>query len=376
MNPGAINSLLRWVTSHGLPGARAAPVVQPLDRDAWQSLLRAAQWERVVPLLAHAVVGGALPTTDSQLVEVLDAELRSMGAVLTLEANLVEIAEQLADANVPFRVLKGPALAHLDYSEPALRDFGDIDLLIAPNAFDRAIDIFNKLGYDRRFPEPRDGFDRRFAKSVSVIGPDGQELDLHRTLASGGFGQRIIVSMLWAAQPDRFTLGGRTLEALGAEERFLHACYHMVLGNKPPRLVPQRDIAQMLLTGELATDRLLILAAAWQGEAVVAHAVTTTWRNFELAEDVPLSVWAARFKPRRREGRELARATSPHYAYAAQAFDSVRAIRSLRDQLAYVSAMAFPRRTYLQGRHAGFTARIRYALSEVVNTRVITKEHR
>jgi hypothetical protein len=181
--------------------------------------------------------------------------------------------------------------------------------------------------------------------------------------------------MLWSAQPDCFTVGGRTLETLGTEERFLHACYHMVLGNKPPRLVPQRDIAQMLLTGELATDRVLALAVAWRGEAVVANAVATTWRNLELAEDVPLSVWATNFKPRRSEAKELARAMSPHYSYAAQAFDSVRALR-LADQLVYVSAMAFPRRTYLQGRHTGFTSRIRYAFSEVVNTRISTKEHR
>lgn len=376
MNSGAINSLLRWVASYGLPGAPAAPIPQLLDRPAFQSLLRAAQWERVVPLLAQVVVDGELPTTEDQLVEVLDAELRSMSAVLGLEANLVEVAEQLADANVPFRVLKGPAVAHLDYGDPALRDFGDIDLLIAADAFDRAVNLLGTAGYHRRFPEPRDGFDRRFAKSVSVVGPAGQDLDLHRTLASGGFGHRIIVSMLWSAQPDRFTVGGRALETLGTEERFLHACYHMVLGNKPPRLVPQRDIAQMLLTGELATDRVLALAAAWRGEAVVANAIAITWGNLELAEHVPLSIWATNFKPRRSEARELARAMSPHYSYAAQAFDSIRAFRSVGDQLAYVSAMAFPRRTYLQGRHTGFTSRIRYAFSEVVNTRISTKEHR
>ncbi|HEX6329474.1 MAG TPA: nucleotidyltransferase family protein [Jiangellaceae bacterium] len=376
MNPNATNSVLRSAAAHGLPGVQPVAPQEPLDLDSWEALLRAAQWERVVPLLAQAVIDGTFPATNDQLAELLDAELQSMGSVLALEAKLVEIADVLDDEEIPFRVLKGPALAHLDYPEPALREFGDIDLLIAPNAFDRAVNVLTGLGYCRRFPEPREGFDRRFSKSVSMVGPDRDELDLHRTLASGGFGQRIIVGMLWSAQPAWFTVANHRFAALGIEERFLNACYHMVLGNAPPRLVPQRDLAQMLLGGNVAHDRVQSLAAAWQGEAVVAHAVTTTWRNLHLTERVPLSAWAAEFRPRHRERRELARATSPHYTYAAQAFDSIRAIRNPRDQFAYVSALAFPRSSYLQGRHAGFAARVRYAVSEVMNSRLVTKENR
>ncbi len=136
---------------------------------------------------------------------------RLLATELTLEATLLRVAETFEHAVIPFRVLKGPAVAHLDYPDPALRDFGDIDLLIQPDDLDRTIAVLTEQGFARRFPEPRAGFDRRFTKSVSVVNPGGKELDLHRTLAPGVFGLRVKVAMLWDATPVQFVLGGRTL---------------------------------------------------------------------------------------------------------------------------------------------------------------------
>jgi Uncharacterised nucleotidyltransferase len=364
------------IAAYGLPGSRFRAPSAVLGRDKWIALVNGARWERIVPLLAQAVADGALPASEEQWDEVAALDVQSMNGVIALEAALVGIAADLEQAGVRYRVLKGSAVAHLDYPDPGWREFGDIDLLIHPDHVELAIATLAEQGYARRFPEPRTGFDRRFTKSVSVADSNGQQLDLHRTLAAGGFGQRIIVDMLWSASPSEFLVAGRSLPALGPEERLLHACYHMVLGNAPPRLVPQRDLAQMLLTGNVAADQARLLAGAWQGEAVVAHAVTTAWQNLRLTGDVPLWAWAAEFVPRRRDRRELARATSPNYSYAAQAVDSIMAIRGSRARLAYVSAMAFPRRSYVASRHTGFGSRVRYAVSEVVHARTITKENR
>lgn len=365
MTRAEVTALLRAVAAHGLRGSLTETPSRPLDQPAWRDLLLEARRERIIPLLAQAVMSGSLPVTDAQATEVVDLDTHAMGSVLMLEAMLLRVAEILEPAVVPFQVLKGPAVAHLDYPDPALRDFGDIDLLIRPHDLDRAIAVLADQGYVRRFPEPRPGFDRRFTKSVSVVNSEGQELDLHRTLASGVFGLRVKVGMLWSAPPAQFALGGRTFGALGAAERFMHTCYHAALGNAPPRLVPQRDIAQMLLRGSVNPDRVRTLAAAWQGEAVIAHAISTAWATLRLTDVVPLSAWAARYALGARRQRELVRATSPGYSYTAKALDSVRAIRTQRDRLAYVSALAFPRRSYLTGRHSGFTSRFRHAVSEL-----------
>jgi hypothetical protein len=117
------------------------------------------------------------------------------------------------------------------------------------------------------------------------------------------------------------------------------------------------------------SERVQTLAAAWQGEAVVKYAITTTWTTLRLTDVVALSSWAASYKTGPRQQRELARATSTTYSYAAQALDSVRAIHTVRDRLVYVSALAFPRRSYLSGRHSGRTARVGRALSDLIAAR-------
>ena len=53
-------------------------------------------------------------------------------------------------------------------------------------------------GYDRRYPEPRIGFDARFAKSVTMWSAAGHEIDLHRTLVLGPFGLRVQLDDLWS----------------------------------------------------------------------------------------------------------------------------------------------------------------------------------
>jgi hypothetical protein len=360
---------VRAVAAHGLGRSPTTMPGKPLDPAQWRKLLARVRKERIIPLLADAITSGSFPASDAQLVEVLELETTAMAAVLTLEATLVQVAETFASARIPFRVLKGPAVAHLDYPDPSLRDFGDIDLLVHPDDLDRAIAILLEQGYVRRFPEPRAGFDRRFTKSVSVVNSDGRELDLHRTLAAGVFGLRVKIGMLWDAPHAEFAVGGMTLHALGASERFMHACYHAALGNAPSRLVPQRDIAQMLLRGSVDPDRVKALASSWAGEAVIAHAIRTTWQTLQLTDVVALSVWAATQTSRTRDARELRRATSPGYTHTARALDSLRAIHPLRDRLVYLSALAFPRRSYLNDRHSSFGSRVGHALAELVAAR-------
>lgn len=356
------------VASHGLPSALAMPA-RPLDPQAWSELVAHTRWQRCTHLLALSVTSGALPGTDEQISDAIQADEEAIATALRLEAALLDVAATLDRAQITYRVLKGPAVAHLDYPDPVWRSFGDIDLLIRPDDLDDAVDVLKAQGFARRYPEPRDGFDRRFTKSIGMTGPRGEEIDLHRTLAVGGFGQRIIVSMLWNAPPGTFELGDRTFAALGPEERFLHACYHAVLGNVPPRLSPQRDVAQMLVHGKLAADRVRILAAGWQGEAVVARAITTAINTLQLQTSHELAAWADRFTAPRRQRRELARATSTGYSYPAQTFDALRALHGPRERLAYVSALTFPRRSYLDGRHSGLAGRVRHALSDVRHVR-------
>lgn len=370
----AVADLLRGVAAYGLPTERDRFPTRPLGDSAWRELTSHVRWQRVTHLLARSVTRGAMPATDAQVDDAIRTDEEAIVTALRLERMLLDVATLLDREGVPFRVLKGPAVAHLDYPEPVWRGFGDIDLLIRPDDLDQVIQLLSERGFSRRFPQPRAGFDRRFTKSVSLTSPDGDEVDLHRTLTVGGYGYRIDVRTLWELPGSTFRLGTSQLTALGREERFLHACYHAVLGNVPPRLSPLRDIAQILINGDVDSDRTLMLAEAWRGTAVLAHAVATTQRTLSVQLNDQLSEWAAAFVAPPKDRRELARATSPGYTFTAQALDVLRAIRGTRQRAAYLFALAFPHRSYVQGRHSGFTARARHALSEIHRTKESSRD--
>jgi hypothetical protein len=354
----------RAVAAHGLAGTLVEFPNEPLDDAPWRVLLGYCTGQRIPGYLLEAALDGALPTTPAQLDEVREAHLSSMWTVLLIEQTLLKIADQLDAADVDFRVLKGSACAVLDYPDPSLRSFGDVDLLVAPDDFDAAVRALVGHGHRRRFAEPRPGFDRRFSKGASFVTDDDFEVDLHRTFVMGPFGLRVDLDDLWRTSTP-FQIGGRKLQALGNEERFMHACFHAALGQSEPRLVPQRDVAEMLLFGTLDMTRVHELITHWKAEAVVARAVRLTWDTLKLADVVSLSVWAHRYQPSDRERRALAVYTTRHSSYAAKSLQAVRAIPRLRDKAAFIRALTFPQRSYIQDHRLGFVTRLRRAAGGV-----------
>lgn len=357
--PGGINELATAVAAYGLAGSLTELPSKPLEDRVWRDLLAELRRQRLTGHLVRALADGVFAADDMQVNEAGDAHTRAMADALVLEDMLISTVDHLAARRVEARVLKGPAAAHLDYPDPALRSFGDIDLLVRSADFDRAVSALAAGGYRRRFPEPRPGFDRSFGKGVALWNPAGREVDLHRTLAFGPFGRRIRLNDLWGSG-EPLQVGGRELTALAPEVRLLHACYHTVLGDHPPRLVPQRDIAQMLLSDRVDVDTVRKLAAAWQGEAVVAQAIRTTWDSFQIADVVALSAWAQRYQPDAREVRDLALYTSDQASYAGKSLGALRAIPGIGAKFRYLRALAFPRRSYVHDHHASYAARLRH----------------
>jgi SAM-dependent methyltransferase len=360
-------ALLLAVAGHGLTATATMLPDGPLDDREWAELVRLVVSERLEGHLAGAVADGSLPTTDSQAGEALARHIEVMGLALTLEQMLIEVADLLASAGIECRVLKGSAAAHLDYPDPSLRAFGDVDLLVRGDAFDDAVAALS-ADFRRRTPEPRPGFDRRFGKGAVLTGPDGLQIDLHRTFVMGPFGIAIDADELWQRSVP-FGVGGRQLEALAAEERFLNACYHVVLGDVPPRLVPQRDIAQMLQTRTLDFDRIRMLSCHWQSDVVVAYALRMVWDNFALGDANAMSEWARSYRPSGRELGYLAAYTGPNSTYVTKSLAGVRAIHGVRLKVAYLLALGLPTRRFLRERGTTATARWKHGLDEAAINR-------
>jgi hypothetical protein len=321
---------------------------------------------RVTGLLDLAVRDGALPATSPQIEQAATAQREAMVTVLLLERLLLDTVALLRTACVTARVLKGSSAAHLDYPSPELRAFGDVDLLVRSERFDAAVAVLEGAGHQRRFPQPRPGFDRRFGKGASFVTHDGHELDLHRSFAMGPYGITLKLGDLWAREAT-YRVGGVPLAALGREERFLHACFHAALGDNPPRLVALRDIAQMLLDGRLDLRLVRLLAASWQADAVLARALGLTCTTFAIDVDAsPLTAWAAGYRPGRSAQRALSVYIDPDGGYAARSFAALAAVSGLRAKASYLRALAFPTRGYVDQRHAGHMDRWRHGASAVL----------
>ena len=377
--PADAHELVAAVAGYGLPrpagpgGREQRPAGPgghgqnaPLPDGTWAELLAHSRGQRLTGFLALAVRDGALCTRPDQAAQADTAHREAMGTVLVLERLLLDTADLLAGEGIAVRVLKGSSLAHLDYPAPELRSFGDVDLLVRSEQFDDAVTALARAGHRRRFPQPRPGFDRRFSKGTSFVTDAGTEIDLHRTFVMGPFGLTMKLDDLWA-RASTFRVGGVQLCALGREERFLHSCFHASLGDNPPRLLALRDVAQVLLDGRLDLYLVRALAASWQADAVLARAVQLAWHAFGLDSAVsPLAAWAMAYRPDHHERRALAAYTDPHGGYAARSAAALRAVPGVRDKAAYLRALAFPARDYVDPRHSGRVDRWRHGVTAIL----------
>ena len=181
------NGLLGAIAAHGLAGARPPPPGTPRPDEAWGPLLIDVGRHRLTGVLVTMVDAGLVDLSEAQRVELSERHESEMVTCLELEAMMLTGIEVLTAAGVAPVVLKGPALAHLIAADPAQRSFGDIDLLVRSDHVARALTALRAKGAERLVPELSPGYDRRFAKSITV-GWDRFELDLHRTLADGPCG--------------------------------------------------------------------------------------------------------------------------------------------------------------------------------------------
>ncbi len=118
------------VAGFGLPGGAPLPGTV-LDDQAWRVVFDLATRERLTPLLAEAVATGALQASARQHDQALAAHEQAMRLCVLLERSLLATAATFDASGIMYRMLKGPAVARLDYPSPAQRAFGDVDVLVA-----------------------------------------------------------------------------------------------------------------------------------------------------------------------------------------------------------------------------------------------------
>jgi hypothetical protein len=128
----------------------AGQVVQLARELDWRQLSSSLRRRRLLPLLGPRIVELAQGQAEERFVaEVQDALERGRrhGALLQLLAGRVKDA--LAEAGIHSSALKGPLLGEAIYGDPGRRPSADVDLLVAPDRLDAAVQIVRELGYGR-----------------------------------------------------------------------------------------------------------------------------------------------------------------------------------------------------------------------------------
>jgi hypothetical protein len=172
----ALLSLLRV----SLSAAPAAHDNLPSSLD-WSFLQRMARHHRLEPLLSYGLRRSRFDGIPVRLRSEWDERRRTATAiVLYHQEALGRIAAAFEDRRVSFILLKGEALSKALYPQDGLRPYGDIDLLIRPEAYEAAKAVLMELGFQLRHPTTEAERRRLFGEvEFDKEGPISLTVDLH-----------------------------------------------------------------------------------------------------------------------------------------------------------------------------------------------------
>jgi hypothetical protein len=348
--------------SLGVDDATARPSDDHESETEWRAVQREADQARLAGLTSLAVERGLLHLDDDDRGEFIDSCRVHFERAVAIERSLVRAHDVLTSAGVRPIVLKGVAVAHLDYPSSHLRSFSDVDLLVRPDQMDRAIAALLDVGGRRDLPPRTRAWDRTYAKDIPVTDDFGIELDVHRTLDRGPFGFWIDLAELHRTAVT-FTLAGRTMHALGPCARVMHAAYALTIAEADPRAGHAVDF--VLAARRIASpDDLTDVATRWRAGSILSDAIS-------------LAGAMTGHRPTANDGRTLV-APPPHPSEATartsyrrsgatNASELLAVARALprSARLAYVRALALPSADYRRARRtAGRPSERRAALDE------------
>lgn len=201
------------------------------DNPTWKGVTSEAEVQGMAPLLYSYTKKAEISPPSHVRRELQGLFLRHRNANRIRSSVLKDVLSGFAASGIPVLVLKGGALCHLLYADPALRPMSDLDLLIPLCHMGEAHAVLKDLG----FSTPGKGF---FSPNVlcrkhpppSITDREGfrVQVELHHRLFmkneffETGFTDVDMSSIPFVLKPDGFR--ARTL---GYEEMLCHLCLHL-----------------------------------------------------------------------------------------------------------------------------------------------------
>ena len=141
-------SLLRAACAEVPPPQKTARIRKLLGSQIrWDSLLSLAEYHGVQPILARSLMSFEDQIPTQTLITLKQSYRANLHKALLLSGEFVRVVDSLSQAGVDFIPYKGLALAETVYGDIALRQAGDIDLLIHATDLKRVQEAMGKIGY-------------------------------------------------------------------------------------------------------------------------------------------------------------------------------------------------------------------------------------
>ncbi len=162
----------------------------------WRALLNMAMYNGVTSYEHAGLTGQPELGIENQAVlsHLRERAFRSTYRNLALRAELVRLLRAFEDEGIAVISIKGPLLADRYYRQPALREFGDLDLLVSEADRDRAWQLLLRLNYH----SPYQNTDLQNRYHVVFCHRDSEEVvELHWRIAGPQFGCYYRGGFLW-----------------------------------------------------------------------------------------------------------------------------------------------------------------------------------
>ena len=266
---------------HGVDGGPLGPA----DPDIWDAELPVLLGQRLSGLAIAAArrCGVQLATETSSRLQ--QSHMRSVATALTVESTALPVLAELEHHGIPLVVTKGPGITRV-YPQTSLRPFGDLDVLVPPEAFDRSLRAIRSLGFTEYFDEgePHPYFDRLCREGVNLIRADGGSIDLHHHVPPWVWGRHLGFRELFATS--------QVIEVAGGIVRVPHPVHNLLIAALHVTSDRKAEPGQKLLTWR----DVVALTAVCDPEAVVREArrANLDWYLEFILRQLPQNVRPAR----------------------------------------------------------------------------------
>src|SRR6267143_887351 len=206
-----------------------------LDGQGLRDLLGSVDWARLLILAEEHGVAGHLTASLRGLKEdlippetrqaLVDRQRAQIFFTLRLTAELFRILDRFTSEGIGVLVVKGPVLAVQAYGDPAMRAYGDLDLLVRQRDIRRATELLSAAGFSPAVP--LSAIDAgKIPGQYLFSKPDSKLIvELHNDLTLRHFPRRLPIEEFFARQI-HVRLDAREAPALSVEDELVLICIH------------------------------------------------------------------------------------------------------------------------------------------------------